>query len=62
VLETHHLRLLQLAAECWDRAQAARRVIQQDGPFTTNRYGATVAHPALRFERDARANFAKLLR
>ena len=30
-LEGHHLRLLQLAAEAWDRCQQAREILARDG-------------------------------
>ena len=58
-LEPHHLRLLQLAAEAWDRCQEARAAIARDGliALTTGRPHAGVA-----IERDARLAFARLLR
>jgi hypothetical protein len=32
-LEPHHVRLLQAAAECWDRLRAARQAIERDGSY-----------------------------
>ncbi len=61
-LEPHHLKLLQLAAESWDRCQQGRRAIGIEGPFVADRYGARAPHPAIRVERDSRQDFARLLR
>ena len=61
-MEPHHMRLLTLAAETWDRAQSARAVIAKRGPFYDDRFGAPKAHPAVAVERDAKVLFARLLR
>jgi P27 family predicted phage terminase small subunit len=61
-LPPQHERLLQLACEALDRYQQARETIAEQGLVTENRYGATVAHPAVSIERDARLAFARLLR
>ena len=61
-LEPHHLRLLQLAAEAWDRGEQARRAIKREGAFYTDRFGAPKAHPGLDQERKARNDFRLLLR
>ena len=34
-LHEHHLRLLQLACEAWDRAQGARALLDNDGALLT---------------------------
>jgi hypothetical protein len=60
-LEEHHRRLLQLAAEAFDRAQEAREAIKRDGAYLEGRYGLR-AHPAVSVERDSRLAFARLLR
>jgi phage terminase small subunit len=62
VLEDHHLRLLQLAAESWDRCQEARIILARDGVVFTDDRGNVRAHPAVSIERDARLAFARLLR
>lgn len=61
-LEEHHLRLLQLAAEAWDRAEEAREVVAKAGPYYSDRFGAPRAHAALAVRRDAEIAFARLLR
>jgi P27 family predicted phage terminase small subunit len=61
-LELHHVRLLTLAAEAWDRCQEARERIALDGPYQANRWGELRAHPAVGVERDSRLQFARLLR
>lgn len=62
VLEEHHLRLLQLASEAWDRADEAREIVAKAGPYFADRFGAPRAHPALAVRRDAEIAFARLLR
>lgn len=61
-LEGHHVKLLTLAAESWDRAQEARATIKAAGPYFDDRFGQPKAHPALAVERDSRISFARLLR
>ncbi len=61
-LEPHHLRLLTLAGESWDRCQQAREQIVKDGILQADRFGVSHAHPAVAIERDSRLAFARLLR
>jgi phage terminase small subunit len=61
-LEEHHVRLLTLAGEAWDRAAQAREVLARDGIVVSDRYGAPKAHPAVAIERDARIAFARMVR
>lgn len=62
-LEPHHLRLLQVAGEAWDRAQEARKVLKKHGGVTfIGANGEPKAHPAVAIERDARTAFARLVR
>jgi len=60
-LDPHHERLLQAAAETWDRFQEARDRLGRDGTYVEGRYGVR-AHPAVAVERDSRLAFARLLR
>jgi P27 family predicted phage terminase small subunit len=61
-LEEHHIRLLTLACEAWDRAQQAREVIARDGLTTPTRDNGTKLHPACRVEDASRIAFARLIR
>lgn len=61
-LEPHHLRLLTLAAEAWDRATEAREVLAAEGTYFRDRFDQPRAHPAVATERDSRVAFARLLR
>lgn len=61
-LEAHHLRILQLAAESWDRGQEAREAIKKHGLTFENKYGETKLRPEITIERDCRTSFARLVR
>ena len=61
-LEPHHVRLLTLAAESWDRTRTARVVLDTDGLTYVDRFGAPRARPEVAIERDSRVAFARLLR
>src|ERR1039457_2929533 len=61
-LEGHHLKLLTLAAEDWDRGQEAREHVATDGAYQRDRFGSVKAHPAVGVERDSRRAFARLIR
>jgi len=61
-LEGHHERLLTGAAEAWDRAQQARRILEEEGIVVPDRFGQPKPHPAVAIERDSKALFARLLR
>jgi P27 family predicted phage terminase small subunit len=60
-LDPHHVRLLTLAAESWDRGQQARELIAREGLTMTTAAGLR-AHPAVRIELDSRTSFSRLLR
>jgi len=61
-LEEHHVRVLTLAAEAWDRCQEARALIDRDGLTVETKAGGPRLHPAVRVETDCRLAFARLLR
>ena len=61
-LEEHHVRLLTLAAEAWDRCQDARALIQREGLTIATREGGAKLHPAIRVEDMARTAFSRLIR
>jgi P27 family predicted phage terminase small subunit len=62
VLGEHHLRLLRLACEAWDRGQQARVVLAECGLTYTDHHGQPRARPEVAIERDSRIGFARLLR
>jgi phage terminase small subunit len=61
-LEPHHLRLLQGAAESWDRYQQARVALAKHGLTFTDDKGMVRARPEVAIERDSRIAFARLIR
>ena len=61
-LDSHHLRLLRLACEAWDRAQEAREVLAREGITFKDRFGRPAKHPAVSIEEQARIGFARLVR
>src|SRR5262245_51111191 len=61
-LSEHHIRLLTLLCEAWDRGQEARAVIAREGLTAPTRDGGVKLHPAARLESDSRIAFARLLR
>lgn len=61
-LEEHHLRLLTLAAEAWDRCEQARKALAKHGLTYNDRFHQPRARPEVAIERDSRIAFARLLR
>ena len=61
-LEAHHIRLLTLACEAFDRGEEARQILKKAGAYYRDRFGQPKEHPALAVERDSRIAFARLLR
>ena len=61
VLESHHLRLLLLAGESWDRVTQARETVKAEGLTIDGRFGKKL-HPAVLVEKDNKVLFARLLR
>jgi phage terminase small subunit len=60
--EPHHLRILRLACEAWDRGQEAREAISRLGAVFNDRFGQPRARPEVAIERDSRISFARLMR
>jgi P27 family predicted phage terminase small subunit len=56
------LKVLQAAAESWDRAQQARQEVEADGLTVEDRWGQKKQHPAVNVERDSRAAFVRCVR
>jgi P27 family predicted phage terminase small subunit len=61
-LEQHHVRLLTLACESWDRGEQARELVAREGLTVPTRDGGAKLHPAVRVETDCRLAFARLIR
>lgn len=61
-LAEHHLKLLTLAAEAWDRCQQARESLAENGLVFADRFGKPHARPEISVERDSRIGFARLIR
>ena len=60
-LQPHHVRLLTLAAEAWDRGEQAREALATGLTFT-DRFDAPHPRPEIAIERDSRTAFARLVR
>ena len=61
-LELHHIRLLTLACESWDRCQQARAALQAHGLTFEDASGNPRPRPEIAVERDSRLAFARLVR
>ena len=61
-LDSHHLRLLQLACEAWDRCQQARASLAKNGITYIDDKGLPRTRPEIAIERDSRLAFARQLR
>ncbi len=61
-LDAHHVRLLTLACESWDRTVAAREILEREGLTVADRHGVPKVHPAVAVERDSRAAFRQCVR
>jgi P27 family predicted phage terminase small subunit len=62
VLQEHHIRLLQLCCEAWDRSQTARAQLDEEGLTVSGREGGVRPHPCIGIERDSRLAVARLIR
>ena len=61
-LQPHHIKLLTMAGEAWDRCCAARAVIDQDGMTYVDRFGDPRARPEVKIENDNRISFCRIVR
>src|SRR5260370_37987940 len=61
-LEPHHVKLLTLAAENWDRATLAREAIAEHGLTYTDRFGSPRKRPEVSVAESATIAFARLTR
>jgi phage terminase small subunit len=61
-LEPHHVRLLTLSAESWDRCCESREALAEHGLTFIDRYGSPRARPEAAIESQSRIAFARLCR
>jgi phage terminase small subunit len=61
-LEEHHVRLLAVACEAWDRAQQARAALAEHGLTYTDRYGCPHQRPETQIERNSMVVFMRAIR
>ena len=62
ILDPHHLRILTLAGEAWDRCEQARKAIRKHGITYLDRFDQPKARPEVAIERDSRTAFARMVR
>jgi P27 family predicted phage terminase small subunit len=62
VLRPHHLKILECAADAWDRMVQARELLHREGLLSSTAAGDAKGHPAAVIERDNRAAFMAALR
>jgi phage terminase small subunit len=62
LLEAHHIKLLTLAAESWDRATEAREAIAEHGLTFCDRFGSPRKRPEVSIAEAATIAFARLCR
>jgi phage terminase small subunit len=58
----HHIKLLTLACESWDRAVQARKGLERHGLTFVDRHGSRKPSPEIAIEKDSRIAFARLIR
>ena len=61
-LDIHHVKILTLACEAWDRCAEARELQDAEGLTALTDRGGAKAHPAAAIEKDSRLAFARLIR
>jgi len=61
-LEGHHVRLLTLASEAWDRAELARETLAKKGLTFIDKHKQPRARPEVSIANAAAITFARLLR
>jgi P27 family predicted phage terminase small subunit len=60
-LEPHHLKLLEVACDAWDRMAQARATVLAEGLTVEGAKGKR-PHPCINIERDSRIAFSRILR
>jgi P27 family predicted phage terminase small subunit len=62
ILKSHHLKILECAADAWDRMTQARAILAAEGLAVSTSEDGQKLHPAFVAERDSRAAFLKAVR
>ena len=62
VLESHHVKILTLAAECWDKAATALAAVKNDGMFQADRWEMKHIHPGVKVHQENVALFLRAVR
>jgi P27 family predicted phage terminase small subunit len=62
VLRSHHLKILEVACDAWDRMTQARALLAAEGLAVSTSEDGQKLHPAFVAERDSRAAFLKAVR
>ena len=57
VMPDSYLVILRVSLEAYDRLQAARKILDEEGIYYKTETGYKREHPCLRIERDARSGF-----
>lgn len=60
--DRHHIKLLTLACEAFDRGVQARKLLEKDGITFVDRHGSIKPHAAVAIEKDSRIAFARMIR
>jgi phage terminase small subunit len=62
ILEEHHIKMLLIACESWDRCVSARETLDKEGLVYFDRLGNPRARPEVRIENDNRILFLRAVR
>ena len=62
LLESHHVKILTLAGETWDRAQACQEILDKEGLTYSDRFGCPRPRPEVKMKEQAEIIFARLIR
>ena len=61
-LEEHHKKILTLACKAWDRAEDARKIIDEKGATFQDRFQQPKERPEVKIERQSRNDFRLFIR
>jgi phage terminase small subunit len=61
-MDTHHEKMLTMAAQCLDVIEVSEEAVRTEGPFKQNRHGEWKQHPGVNMARDARGMFLRLVK